>query len=148
MRHDVELLTKYRIEELTKENRDFVLEHIHRDAHLDNINEFIENKNVIAFFVRTDDDVFAFIHGYVLPRLQHRPMLYIHNMAVFKKHRHEGLGTLMMNSMLEYAKDNNLSKVFLITNKSNKSAVGLFKKEKGKVPFKDDLVFVWRKEDL
>jgi len=138
----------YKIEKLTKDNRDFVLEHIFGEADLKFIDDFIEDKNAIGYFVYSNEDVLGYIHGYVLTRLQNRPMLYIHNMSVKKKYRHLGIGTLMMETMKHHAKEHNLSKIFLMTSKSNKRAVELFKKENGKVPHKDDVVFVWDEVDL
>ena len=148
MKFSVEKQIDYKIEELTKENRDFVLEHAFDNAKLDLIDNFIEDKNAIGYFVRTEDDLIGYIQGYMLTRFQHAPMLYIHDMKVMKKYRHLGIGTILMDAMKSHAKKHKLSKIFLITNKSNKRAVGLFKKENGKRPHKDDMVFVWMKEDL
>jgi len=138
----------YKIEKLTKDNRDFLLDNLIGDAELSYIDDFIKDQNAIGYFVRSETDVLGYIHGYKLTRLQNRPMLYIHNMSVKKKYRHLGIGTLMMETMKQYAKQNDLSKIFLLTSKSNEQAAALFEKEKGKVPHQDDMVFVWDKEDF
>jgi ribosomal protein S18 acetylase RimI-like enzyme len=148
MKYNVEEDIQYKIQELTEDNKDFVVKNIFEKADLKNIDAFISDKNCVGYFVYNEADVLGYIYGYVLPRLQESPMLYIHNMAVKKEYRHLGIGTLMMDAMKQHAKQNQLSKMFLITNKSNKRAVGLFKKEKGIIPHKDDMVFVWGKDDF
>ena len=149
MRYNVEKQDiQFKIEQLTQENKDFVVKNIFEEVELQNIDNFIEDKDCVGFFVYSDQDILGYIYGYILPRLHGRPMLYIHNVAVKKKYHHLGIGTLLMDTIKEFAKENKMLKIFLITNKSNKEAVGLFEKEKGKVPHKDDMLFIWQEEDM
>lgn len=148
MRKNKKQQIDFKIQELSKDNRDFVLSNVLGDAELKYIDNFIDDKNAIGYFVYSNKDVLGYIHGYILTRFQSTPMMYIHNMSVKNKYRHLGIGTLMMETMKHHAKENHLSKIFLMTSRSNKRAVELFRKENGKVPHNDDMVFVWGEEDL
>lgn len=148
MKFKVDKEVQYKVQELTKDNRDFVVEHAFDGVDLELIDNFIEDKNAIGYFVYTDDSLLGYIQGHQLTRFRHTPMLYIHDMNVMKEYRHLGIGTILMDAMKDHAKKHNLSKVFLYVNKSNKRAVGLFKKEKGKVAHKDNMLMVWLKDDM
>ena len=44
----------YKIEKLTKDNRDFLLDNLIGDAELSYIDDFIKDQNAIGYFVRSE----------------------------------------------------------------------------------------------
>lgn len=135
---------KYTIERLTKENQLFFVENSIQTSNYDYIDDFINDKNTVLYFAKNDTEVCGVVYGYVLTRLNTKPMLYIHSMDVYQQYRKKGIGTTLMNAMLDYANKLDLYKTFLITNKSNNKAVGLYKKVGGKVLYEDDVVFEYK----
>ena len=52
----------------------------------------------------------------------------ITNIVVKKTCRHKGVGTLLLNELIEYAKKNNKNKIFLEVNEKNIPAIKLYEK--------------------
>ncbi len=136
----------YKVYKLHKDNKDFFVQNTVMKSNYDFIDTFIEDSSSLLYFVTEGETICGVIYGYVLTRMNSTPMLYIHSVDVYKDYRRKGIGTLMIDTMIDYAKENDLLKVFLITNKSNEKAMGLYSKTGGKIPYNDDVVFEWKDE--
>ena len=110
---------KYTIEQLNQSNKDFFITKSKMTSNYDFIDDFVKDESTLLFFVRNETEVCGVIYGYVLARMNSKPMMYIHSVDVYEEYRRKGIATLMINTMIEYAKTHDLLKVFLITNKSN-----------------------------
>lgn len=53
---------------------------------------------------------------------------YINNLAVDKEYQHRGIGTLLMEDMINEAKLDNLTALTLEVEENNENAIGLYKK--------------------
>lgn len=106
--------------------------------------DFVEDKNVISFVCVHNDEVIGLVYGYLLKRINSKPMLYIHSVDVIKKYQGKGVGTLMMHKILELKDKEEVVKAFLITNRSNEKAMHLYRKVGGDIPFSDDVVYEYK----
>lgn len=137
---------EYTVHLLNKNNKDFFVEHSETTTNDDHIDDFLKDESTLLFYAANEDEVCGVIYGYVLRRLDTLPMLYIHSVDVYERFRRLGIGSSMVQAMIEYAQKNDFYKVFLITNKSNEKAVKLYTKAGGTSKFDDDLVFEWKKK--
>lgn len=58
-------------------------------------------------------------------------MLFIYSIDVIKDYRKQGIGTQLMEQVIQYGKDHQCYKAFVITNRSNKNACLLYEKVNG-----------------
>ncbi len=105
---------------------------------------FINDQSVVSYIAISEEEAVGFIYGYILKRINSKPMLYIHSVDVREDKRGQGIGTLMMNEILQLKENGEICKVFLITNKSNEKAMRLYQKVGGNIPFTDDVVFEYK----
>ncbi len=106
---------------------------------------FLDNAYNHAVVVLDDSKPIGFAYGYTLIRLNSEPMFYIHSVDVLKEHRKQGVGTMLMNKLIEIGNRHDCYKGFIITNKSNNNACKLYEKVGGKVVYNDDVVYEWKK---
>jgi ribosomal protein S18 acetylase RimI-like enzyme len=90
--------------------------------------KFLKNQNNIAYMVIQEGKVVGFAWGYVLERMDNESMLYIHSVDTLEEYRNQGVGTLLIEAFLNYAKEKKLRNTFLITDKGNISANKLYQK--------------------
>ncbi len=95
---------------------------------IDKWEQFLKNKNNIAYIVLKDNKVIGFAWGYILERIDDESMLYIHSIDVLQEFRNQGAGTLLVQAFLDYAKKLKLRNTFLITDKGNINANKLYQK--------------------
>ena len=133
-----------RIREVQNKDVEAIKTHFYEGMESTYFEEFITDKSVISYVVEHHDEVIGFIYGYILKRINSKPMLYIHNVDVIEKYQGRGVGTMMMKKMLELKEENKVIKVFLITNKSNTKAMKLYTKVGGNIPYNDDVVFEYK----
>lgn len=110
-----------------------------KDLDYNYIDSFLEDKSVFAYVACISDEIVGMIYGYILKRIESKPMVYIHSVDVLASHRKKGIGTMMINEVISFAKDNDYKKLFVITDKSNSNAMKLYLKTGGKS--KDSVVF-------
>lgn len=132
------------IKKLELKHIEALQKHFYTDASEEYLVPFIEDETILSYVAVHEEEVIGFTYGYLLKRINSLPMLYIHSVDVVKEYRGQGVGTLMMTEMLDLKARNKVSKVFLITNKSNKHAVALYEKVGGVTPYEDDLVFEYK----
>lgn len=101
-----------------------------------------DDKNYILIH-KEDQQVTGFAYGYELQRFDGKKnMLYVHQVEVLPEFRNQGIGKQLMQEFIKLASLNKCGRIFLITNKSNESAINLYRSVKGKTPSEDDIVFV------
>lgn len=94
----------------------------------DKLNKFIDNPLILAFMVIDEEEVIGFAWGYIQERFDNRNMLYIHSVDVIEKAQNKGVGTLLIKTFIDYAKEHNFRNTFLITDEDNIAANKLYSK--------------------
>jgi len=103
---------------------------------------FLSSKDNYIFACIKNNQVIGFVLAYRLPRFDSQAdMLYIHEVSVSEEFQRQGIGKKLMTMMLRTCRDEDLSKAFLITNKSNVAANELYLSSKGIVNHDDDIIY-------
>lgn len=91
------------------------------------MNFLSEEKNHV-FAVKVESVVIGFALAYELMRFDgNGNMLYLHQIEVLPEFRNQGMGINLMSHRLEYCKERGFLKLFLISEKSNRSAMALYR---------------------
>jgi ribosomal-protein-alanine N-acetyltransferase len=81
----------------------------------------------ISYFYVAEDTKTNEIRGYIIFWII-QETLELHDMAVIEKHKKKGIGSLMMNFMLETARVRKVEELFLEVRKSNEEAIKFYEK--------------------
>lgn len=81
------------------------------------------NKNYFFWVIRLEKAPIGFIIFQIYSNECH-----IHNIAIEKKHHQQGLGTTLVTSVLDFAKQQKATDIFLEVRCNNQPAIGLYKK--------------------
>lgn len=111
------------------------------------LKNFLSDKNNWAYVACYEGDIAGFAFGYILDTFYSKPMCYIHSIDVAEEYRRKGFGKTLMNKIIDDCKDNGIKECFLITNKSNVSAVKLYESVGGRLLNDDDIVYEWNFEE-
>ena len=84
------------------------------------IKELIDS-GAIFKIVKENDKIIGFTEYLIDSDRVFLSKLYVH-----KDYRHKGIGKLMLNECIEYAKENNLNKIYLTVNKGNKPTIDVY----------------------
>ena len=94
----------------------------------DNLTKFINTQNCYGFIAKEKKNIIGFAYGYALTRPDNKIMFYLHSIGVLEKYQNNGTGTLMMNFIVDFAKKQGFSEIFVITDKANKRACHVYEK--------------------
>ena len=97
---------------------------------IDDLNNFIENKNNFGFIAKTNNKVVGFAYGYILLKPDGRQAFYLD-------------GTGLTSFVRNYAKSIDCYEMFLITNRRNISACKCYEKAGGINDADDEVVYVY-----
>ncbi len=92
----------------------------------DGARAFSSERSGLAFVALDDDEVVGWCWGYDLVRPDGNRMIYIHEIEVDPGLRRRGLGRRMIGEVLDRAASVGAVKVFVITEKTNPAACGLY----------------------
>lgn len=107
---------------------------------------FLADGNSFLIVAMLEDQPVGFVLGYSLRRVdEDRHMFYIHEVGVASTHRKRGIGKLLMEGTKRICQDNEFTKMFLITSKTNLPAMRLYESTDGQPAGSNDLpaVFYW-----
>ena len=105
---------------------------------------FIENPDNYLIGCIDDNKVVGFALCYRLQRYDGRgDMMYVHEVEVKEAYRRKGTGKLLLDYIKLICVENDFSKMFVITNKSNTPAMYLYEKIGAVAMHNDDIVFVY-----
>ncbi|MCL2404206.1 MAG: GNAT family N-acetyltransferase [Defluviitaleaceae bacterium] len=108
--------------QLRDENPDFSVSE-------DNARQFLSNSKNWFFACIQENQIIGHSFGYEQENFTcSGNRLYIHGFGVSPKYRREGIGTGILSGIKEACKLLNIYKIFLITEKSNIAACGLYEK--------------------
>lgn len=109
---------------------------------------FLENPYNYLIASVEGEKIVGFVLAYQLQRYDgQNDMIYIHEVSVLEEFRQKGIGKKMINEVIRICKENDISKVFLITNKSNKPAICLYESTGAKSSHNDDVVYWYNNFD-
>lgn len=108
------------------------------------LNAFLKEKNAYAYVAKEDGMIIGFAYGYVLVRPDGLRDFYLHAIDIMEGYQKHGYGTGFMKYIHAHAKSIGCRKLFLITNKSNKSACRCYEKAGGISNAADDIVYAFK----
>lgn len=115
--------------ELMKE----IIEDDDMEFNLDNLNEFLEDKNNYGFIAKKENKIIGFIYGYSLLKPNGKYMFYVHSVGVLPNYQGKGIGKELFKYMVEYLENEKKSyKYFLLTSEDNIIAQKLYRKHSNK----------------
>ena len=115
--------------ELMKE----IIEDDDMEFDLDNLNEFLEDKNNYGFIAKKENKIIGFIYGYSLLKPNGKYMFYVHSVGVLPNYQGKGIGKELFKYMVEYLENEKKSyKYFLLTAEDNIIAQKLYRKYSNK----------------
>ena len=115
-----------------------VLEDDNMIFNTENVRKFICDNHSFGFIAKKDNKILGFAYAYSLVRPDGKIMLYLHSIGMLSKYQDKGIGTKLMKYIINYAKENNYSEVFVITDKGNPRACHFYEKAGGKNDFEKD----------
>ncbi len=87
----------------------------------------------------------GFLSAYRLPLFQNKVTeLFIYEVEVDENYRRQGVGSMMLKYILELAKKEGLECPWVLTNKSNPTAVKFYESLGGKIAEGDELMIEWK----
>lgn len=140
------------IKRVVKEDIDLVKQisscYKNRETQDKDIEDFLDNSFNYIIVSLDNDRVVGFLIAYQLQRFDmNSDMIYIHEIQVDKDYRLKGHGKGMIESFVDMSRDNQIYKIFLITNKTNKPAVCLYEKTGGIADNVDDVIYTYTLEE-
>lgn len=100
---------------------------------LDNLNEFLEDKNNYGFIAKKENKIIGFIYGYSLLKPNGKYMFYVHSVGVLPNYQGKGIGKELFKYMVEYLENEKKSyKYFLLTAEDNIIAQKSYRKHSNK----------------
>ena len=101
-------------------------------------NEYLSRQDIEKFVIDDDnycfvgileDKIVAFLYGYGMLRPDGKSMFYIHSVDVFEEYQNNGIGTKLIDYVLNYVKnENKYYKFFLLTENDNERACKVYQK--------------------
>ena len=110
---------------------------------IEELNNFISNKNNLGFIAIENSKVIAFSFGYILNHPNGENVFYFDAIDVMKDYQGKGIGTELMIYTKNYVRNIGCKEMFLVTNKSNLSACKCYEKSGGISEASDDVVYVY-----
>ncbi len=130
---DMHLVSKM-LKNSNKENRN-----------IENTKAYLENDSNYFLAYIKQDKIIAYALAYTLQRYDgNESMMYLHEIDVDIDHRRKGIGKMLLSEMKNICANMGFMKLFLITNKSNTSAVSLYESLDGETSSDDDIVYTFK----
>jgi len=107
------------------------------------IEKFIIDDDNYCFVGIIDDKIVAFLYGYGMLRPDGKSMFYIHSVDVLEDYQNNGIGTKLIDYVLNYVKnENKYYKFFVLAENDNIIACKVYQKfanKEGQVLFSNNL---------
>lgn len=105
------------------------VDNIVTDYPKDDLRKFLENEDNYVFVGMKDHEVIANVYGYGMLRPDGRNMFYIHSVDVLPEYQSNGIGTNLMEHLLEYIRsERKYYKFFVLADTDNEKACKLYQK--------------------
>ena len=125
---------KYKL--LEKEDLELMKEIIEDDNmefDLNNLQEFLNDKNNYGFIAKEENKISGFIYGYSLLKPNGKYLFYVHSVGVLPNYQGKGIGKELFKYMDEYLNnEKKVYKYFLLTSEDNVIAQKVYRKHSSK----------------
>ena len=111
------------------------------------LSEFLDCPQNVAFVAKYREEVCGFIYGYSLMSLTASPQLFVYSVDVLTRFQNNGIGSKLVQHVVDYSRENGYSECFVITDKGNGRACRIYEKAGGKNDFEDEIVYVIKHEE-
>ena len=105
--------------------------------------EFISNKNNFGFIAKEKNIIKGFAFGYTLVKPDGRKVFYLDAIDVMTEYQGKGIGTNIISFACNYSKNIGCYKMYLITNRSNKSDCKCYENAGGINNADDEVMYVY-----
>jgi len=121
----------------------------YKDVTADRMRDFLaEEKNVLIVALKERSPV-GFVLAYLLDRVdRNQTMVLLYEVMVSDRHRGHGCGRKMINELKRIGGELNAMEVWVLTDKSNSAAIGLFESTGARRAGDDDLMFVYEADSF
>ncbi|HBN84313.1 MAG TPA: N-acetyltransferase [Clostridiales bacterium] len=115
---------------------------------IENARLFLSNPANWIFACIENNKIIGFAYGYELNRLNDMGnMLYIHEVGVLPEYQRQGVGKQILQNIKSLCKQTGICKIFLFTEKSNRTACALYDSAGGVAAHDDDLAYFFNLMD-
>ena len=98
----------------------------------DYLREFLSCKSNYFVAALIDEQPVGFVLAYRLMRVDRsQDMMLFYEIVIDEKYRDQGVGTLLTNELKKICRDEKIMKIWVLTNKSNRAAMALYRKTGG-----------------
>lgn len=106
---------------------------------------FVADSSTFAFGAFLGQDIAGYAWGYRLRLPTGRKSLLLHDLEVGEQHRRQGLGSLLLQAVLNLGQREGCAQVWLVTEADNEVAIDLYRSHGGHSPTwpVGDVVFEW-----
>ena len=116
----------------------------HQQISQEKASEILDNRMILIAAALEKKEVAGYALAYLLPRLDNgRDMMMIYHLFVQDQFQHQGIGTRLMEMLLEYSREKEIHYTCLITQQDNERAIALYKKLGGTIHPTNNTVFYW-----
>lgn len=106
---------------------------------LEHAQQFIADDHNHLLLAKSGEEVCGFVYYYILDRLDHRQKeILIYEIEVQEKFRQQGVGTGLVERIKQHATEQQISQIWVLTNKSNTAAQKLYLKAGASIPNAED----------
>jgi ribosomal protein S18 acetylase RimI-like enzyme len=121
----------------------------HKDVTADYMRAFLgEEKNVLILGLEDHSPV-GFALAYLLDRVdRNQTMMLFYEIVVSGRHRGRGWGTKMVNALKRVGRDLSVMEIWVLTDRSNSAAIGLFESTGATRAGDDDVMFVYEADSF
>lgn len=110
-----------------------IIEDDNMEFDLNNLQEFLNDKNNYGFIAKEENKIIGFIYGYSLLKPNGKYMFYVHSVGVLPNYQGKGIGKELFKYMDEYLVDEKkVYKYFLLTSEDNIIAQKVYRKHSSK----------------
>lgn len=110
-----------------------IIEDDNMDFDLNNLQEFLNDKNNYGFIAKEENKIIGFIYGYSLLKPNGKYMFYVHSVGVLPNYQGKGIGKELFKYMDEYLNnEKKVYKYFLLTSEDNVIAQKVYRKHSSK----------------
>lgn len=100
----------------------------------EHLSKTLQNENFRVFVAMESDQVLGGITLYVLPAYYtDKPQAYIYDLAVLSSHQRNGIGTRLVEAILQYGRKYNFAEIFVQADKMDDHAVAFYKSIPGAI---------------
>ncbi|MBP9759277.1 GNAT family N-acetyltransferase [Candidatus Dojkabacteria bacterium] len=140
---------KIKKEDITKEfmaklKLAFPIEEENPNWNFNKTKQFVSNDKNILLIGYMLGNMAGFLFGHTLDRFDNQKQFFIYELYTSKAYRREKVMSSILNFLLEMLKKEKFTSAWVLSNRSNKSAVAFYTNTSGSIPNGDDILFEYK----